>query len=305
MNPESEASLMFLPWPRLDETSAMPLGLKTTSIRICLASAMLAGGLAGCGAPLPFGLEAETQKTAQERYTKAKTLFEERCKTAGVVIKRTVKDVEGIELIKIRQPIPWGGKEYFDAMYPEAAMAGEHRGDDYIKQFLMSEFVEPSQPDRRGGLGPPTKEKQVTRPGARKGYAFVEYVGPSDGQRYRCTPDWSLDHPNWVPGQHHCSPIAKSSTRYALDYEDLVVPEDRSLWIAGTKLRVIDKQTGEVVAELTRYVWDMGFGSGATGRWPWEYAAVSGRSECMRFPGVKSDISRKFIDTVIQPKQGD
>lgn len=67
-------------------------------------------------------------------------MFEERCKTAGVVIKRTVKDVEGIELTKIRPPIPWAGKEYFDPMYPGAAMAGEMLGDYYIKQFLMSEF---------------------------------------------------------------------------------------------------------------------------------------------------------------------
>ena len=50
-----------------------------------------------------------------------KALFEQRCKTAGVVIHRTVKDVEGIELTKIRQPVPWGGKEYFDPMWPEAA----------------------------------------------------------------------------------------------------------------------------------------------------------------------------------------
>jgi hypothetical protein len=79
--------------------------------------------------------ESEAERTAkadaqahQDRYAKANALFRERCKTAGVVIHRTVKDVEGIELTKIRQPIPWGGKEYFDPMYPEAAMAGETRG---------------------------------------------------------------------------------------------------------------------------------------------------------------------------------
>jgi hypothetical protein len=266
---------------------------------------LLSIAFAGCSSGVASGAEADARKAAQERYAKAKALFEERCKTAGVVIKRTVKDVEGIELTKIRQPIPWAGKEYFDPMYPEAAMAGEHRGDDYIKQFLMSEFLDPSTPDQRGGLGPPTKEKRRSRPAAKSGYAFIEYVDSTDGKRYRCTPDWSRDHPNWVDGQHHCSPVTKTSARYALDFEDLVDPADRALWIAGTKLRVIDKQTNEVIAELTRYVWDAAFGISITGRWPWSYAATSGRTECVNVPGVKSEISRFFVDTVLQPKQGE
>jgi hypothetical protein len=40
--------------------------------------------------------EAEAKEAAyREKYAKAEALFKERCKTAGVVIKRTVKDVEG------------------------------------------------------------------------------------------------------------------------------------------------------------------------------------------------------------------
>lgn len=259
----------------------------------------------GCSAGPSFGPDADARKAAETRYEKAKALFAERCKTAGTVINRTVKDVEGIELSKIRQPIPPAGKAYFDPMYPEAAMAGEHRGDDYIKQFLMSEFVNPSEPERRGGLGPPTSEKQRTRPAAKRGYAFVEYVDVKNYQRYRCTPDWSREHSNWVQGQHHCTAVADTRTRFALDYEDLVDPSDRALWIAGSKLKVIDKLTGEVIAELTRYVWDSGFGSSSTGRWPWEYASAGGHTECVKVPGIKSDVSRKFIDTVLEPKQGE
>jgi hypothetical protein len=270
-----------------------------------LAVLALMTGISGYSGGANPGQEAQARKAQEERYAKAKALFEERCKTAGVVIKRTVKDVEGIELTKIRLPIPWGGTEYFDPMFPEAAMAGEHRGDDYIKQFLMSEFPDQASPDRRGGLGPPTKEKLRTRPGAKNGYAFVEYIDSGDGKRYRCIPDWSLDHPNWVSGQHHCAPAVNSSTRYALDYEDLVDPSDRSLWIAGTKLRVIDKLNGEAIAELTRYVWDAGFGISTTGRWPWSYAATSGSTECINVPGMKSEISRFFVDTVLQPKQSE
>jgi hypothetical protein len=260
---------------------------------------------AGCSSVASSGPEIEARKAGQERYAKAKALFEERCKTAGVVIKRTVKDVEGIELTKIRQPIPWGGREYFDPMYPEAAMAGEHRGDDYIKQFLMTEFRMPAQPNVRGGLGPRLgKRYQPTLPPLH-GYAFVEYSDAKDGTRFRCVPTWTPDQNNWVPGQHRCDKVNTTKTRYALDYEDLVDPSDRALWVAGTKLKVIDKQNNEVIAELTRYVWDAGFGISTTGRWPWSYAATSGRTECIHAPGIKSEISRFFVDTVLQPKQGE
>lgn len=249
--------------------------------------------------------EAQAKEAAyREKYAKAKALFEERCKTAGEVVKRTVPDVEGIELTKIRLPIPWGGKEYFDPMYPEAAMAGEHRGDDYIKQFLMTEFRYTLQPERRGGLGPGLLPRDSRDLPPIRGYRFVEYIDGS-GARFRCVPTWKEGERNWVPGQHSCAPVSKSATRFAIDYEDMVDLNDRALWVAGTKLKVIDKQTGEVVAELTRFIWDQGFGGSSTGRWPWSYAATSGGGECPSTLGVKNDISRKFVDTVLVPKQGD
>src|ERR1700740_1337856 len=73
--------------------------------------------LTGCG-------KSQATKNAEameEKYAKAKALFEERCKTSGVVVKRTVQDVEGIELTKIRPPLVWDAGELFDPMYPDAA----------------------------------------------------------------------------------------------------------------------------------------------------------------------------------------
>lgn len=106
--------------------------LEPRTFKTIFALLPLLAALSACG-ERQGDKEAKAQEaTYREKYAKAKALFEERCKTAGVVINRTVKDVEGIGLEKIRQPIPWGGKEYFDPMYPEAAMAGEYRGDKYI-----------------------------------------------------------------------------------------------------------------------------------------------------------------------------
>lgn len=222
-----------------------------------------------------------------------------------MVIKRTVKDVEGIELTKLREEVPWGGKEYFDPMFEGAAMAGEVSGENYIKQFLMYEFRSPDLPGVRGALGPITNEKRRTRKDSIKGYDFVEYVDVADKKRYRCTPDWSLDHPNWVDGQHRCEAVGQSKARYALDYEDLVNPADRAYWVAGTKLRVIDKQNGEVLAELTRFVIDTGFGGSSTGRWPWQHATLRADQQCPSTVGIKQYVSRTFVDTVLIPKQGD
>ena len=224
------------------------------------------------------------------------------------MIHRTVKDVEGIELTKVRQPVPFGGKEYFDPMWSEAAMAGQARGDDYLKSFLVSEHIYRAMPSARGELGPPTLESKTSEAflAVKKGYDFVEYLDPNGGQRFRCTPDWSQQHPNWIPGQHHCKPVAQSSTRYALDYEDIVNRADRQLWVAGTRLKVMDKRTGEVIATYTKFIWDPGFGVSTTGRWPWSHADGMGDRNCPVEPNKQTGKdSRYFVDTVLIPKQGD
>lgn len=264
----------------------------------------LLGVLAGCSAGVPFGPEAEARRAAQERYAKAKALFDERCKTAGVVIRRTVTDVEGIELTKIRQPIPWGGREYFDPMYPEAALAVEYRGDDYINQFLMTESIDDKNPERRGSLNPPDFNTGSLYPVSR-GYRFVEFIDSANGRRFRAQFDAHPPGTNLWGKSPKLTSITSSETRYALDYEDIVSPEDRLFWIAGTVLKVVDKQTGEVIARLTRYVWDSGFGASSTGRRPWEHAGRGGSQTCPFILGVAHTTSRRFVDTVLIPKQGD
>lgn len=261
-------------------------------------------GLAACGTALDYEAQAK-RKAYQERYAKAKALFEERCKTAGVVIHRTVKDVEGIELTKIRPEIPWGGREYFDPMFPGAAMAGEASGLAYIRQFLWSEFRYTYAPERRGELAPPTERPGPQQLPPTDGYRFVEVIDGPDARRlrYRLAPPGQGSHQN---GYMQGEPVQQAGARYALDYKDLVDPADRALWVAGTKLRIIDKQTGEVLAELTRFVWDPGFGVSTTGRWPWQHASMRGDQQCpVDLLQPTGKISRYFIDTVLIPKQGD
>lgn len=252
--------------------------------------------------------QAEAQAAQQEAYAqklaKAQAIFAERCKTAGVVIKRTVKDVEGIELTKIRPKLEYADRRYFDPMFEGAAMAAEASGDGYIMQFLLSEYRPTFAPERRGELsrpeGPPGHQRL---PGLR-GYRFVNATD-AGGNMHRISLPWDPSQTGWN-GSFQRVEVSSSTARYALDYEDLIDPTDRAYWVAGTKLRVIDKQNGDVIAELTRYVIDPGFGASSTGRWPWQHANSRASQRC---PSDASQPlhqdSRYFVDTVLIPEQGD
>lgn len=264
--------------------------------------------VSGCASG-PNAVDATQRKANEARYAKAKSLFEERCKTAGAIIKRTVKDVEGIELINIRPVIPWGGKEYLDPLFAGAAMAAETQGDSYIAGFLYSELRNPHTPKLRGVIQPPS-----TRPGPNQnaplhGYRFVDARDPSDGQlwRYQITPGLSSEDlrkkGGWAKDLER-APSRGIAARYAVDYVDIVDPTDRSYWIAGTRISVLDRQTGEVVAELTRYVWDSGFGASTTGRWPWQHVSSQGVNVRPSSP-LQNFETRYFVDSVLLPKQGD
>jgi hypothetical protein len=259
--------------------------------------------LVACGKSQATKDSEAREASYRDKYAKAKALFEDRCKTSGVVVKRTVQDVEGIELTKVRQPLVWDARELFDPMYPDAALANELRGDDYIKQFLLSEFRSQLHPEKRGAMMPHLTHNTHQRLPPTRGYRFVEY---SDlvGNRYRCEATWKDGEANLTTGQHRCEPVKTSMARYALDYEDMVDTADRSLWVAGTKLKVVDKSSGEVIAQLTRFVWDPGFGVSTSGRRPWEHANASDQI-CPNVVGTHRFDSRYFVDTVLIPKQGD
>lgn len=246
--------------------------------------------------------EEDAANTA--RYSRAEALFKERCKTAGVLIKRTIPDVEGIELTKIRQAIAWGGAEYFDPLYSEAAMVGEHRGDYYLKQFLMSEVRVAARPAERGALMPPTAPLPGGILAPKSGYRFIEYLDSQNHRRYRCTLSIQSGQHSWEGTPLHCQVVTEPTARYALDYEDIFNPQDRDVWIAGTRLKVVDNQTGETIAQLTKFVWDPAFGDGATGRRPWEHAGSAASTVCPSDSSQRRGFdSRYFVDTVLLPKR--
>lgn len=273
----------------------------------CIAP-VLFGVLIASGA-MPDRAEAQNAEALQARYAKAEALFAERCKTAGAVIKRTIKDVEGIELKKVRPKLGFGDPRYFDPMFEGAAMAGESQGEDYVASFLYSEIRKPNSPDHRGVIQPPHRKSTPFQEAPRRGYRYVDVRDAVTGelQRYQVAPgltdaEWRK-RGAWARDLERSSPVGKSAP-FAVDYEDFVDPADRAYWIAGTRIKVIDQRTGEVIAQLTRFVWDPGFGASGTGRWPWQHANSRMSNLCPATELVGHE-TRFFVDTVLVPKQGD
>ena len=174
----------------------------------------------------------------KEKYEQAKAVFDEQCKKAGEKIYRTVDNVDGIMLLKVR-----GREEHeinktvwevrADPMWSHAAIANLEYGN-YIENFLVS--------------------------GGKKQYLFVDVL-EKDGSISRY-----LDYKGreYVDIKNPNDPA-----RYAVTYENNVDPELRKHWVAGITIKIIDRQTDELLAEKTIFSFEPGLGSKATGRDPW------------------------------------
>jgi len=100
-------------------------------------------------------------------------MFDEYCQKSGVSIHKTVSDVEGIFLMKIRpEKINFGDQFRMDDPYGRDLV-----GDGYIMIFLRSWH------DYKNRNEVPEKKERMNP----KGFLYVEAIDPEDGQRYRYT----------------------------------------------------------------------------------------------------------------------
>ena len=248
---------------------------------------LIASVLIGCSAV------AEKQELSA-RQKIAMAMFQERCKKAGEYIHKTVDGVKGIFLVKVRPQ----GINYHDQFAMSDPYGLDSRGDTYIKTFFSAFYQHSS--------------------GGRAGYRYVEAVDPTDGKRYRYTGVYKdvthtqsvitggdgktrfTTHDFVLDREVASGPLP----RYGVTYDDLSTREDRDYWIAGSSLRVIDLQTGEVIAERIGYMVDRGQGDKSGGRSPWLLAA---NTACPAFPAdsgghpVQADQTRNFVTKVLRP----
>lgn len=246
--------------------------------------------IAGSVLPVYLSLQVKQEVASQKpiiekRNTQlqaAMARFEEKCKTAEEKIYRTIDNVEGILLENVRPKAQSGAQS--DPNWPDAGLPKESQGDWYIKSFLFWEHHEDKR-NMRGYLD--------GSPSAIPGFKFVD-VKYQDGkfQRLRLENDRSS---NLI-----AEPIKTSPSRYAVAFENFLDPNDRKLWIAGTKVSIIDTQNNELIAEKTWYSIEPGQGSTVGSRSPWFFAKT-----CPIHIGTSDGQTRFFVDRVLKPKKGE
>lgn len=266
--------------------------------------------LATLWAATAWSYDPTNRKEYLAKIKEAEAYYKDKCeKVAGLKIYKTVPDVEGVLLMKIRPERT--DRELADPMWPGAAFGREVRGDGYITSFLGSE-TRARQKDgslsiERGYIG------TDRRPGDLPGYRWVEVPDPKDGQRYRYTgsvkpsgkknpqaykaelekdPNYDMNIYRWSLDKTP-SP-SKTPPRYAVTFEDHVIPEERALWVASSTVKVLDLKTNEVLGEMTRYA--ISYIHAPRYSMPWLNHSV-----CPVVPGTDSQDTRKFVDQILIP----
>lgn len=261
---------------------------KTRKSKIVTALTVLA-----LGSVLPAYLALSIKKRQEEaqpivdkqqaQLKAAMARFEERCKTAGGKIYRTVDRVEGVLLINVRPKAKPGDRS--DPNWPDAGLPNEGQGDWYIRQFLFWEQHEDKR-TLRGYLN--------EHPTQLPGYRFVD-VAQNDGtvKRYRLARPESAE---LVSEQ-----LQEEPSRYSISFTNIVDPEGRRFWIAGTTVIVKDTVSNQVLGEHTWYSMDPGQGSTAGFRAPWGFAKTCPLLGA--YPSMAP--TRFFVDQVLKPKKAE
>ncbi|PLK47612.1 hypothetical protein [Uliginosibacterium sp. TH139] len=238
-----------------------------------------------------------------QRAKAGEALFEDRCKSvAGIRIYKTVADVEGIVLLKVRPKA--GEREWSDPMWPGAAFALEDSGENYINTFLGYEQAlgsgsswTPITPTSRGYIN------TTFSPGAPynlPGYRYVDVVEEGTGARWR----YSLAQKprptskiGWVDTVLERQPAPVEGPRYGVMYDDHVIPEERALGLASSTVKVLDLKTNEVLGEMTMYSWTPSKPNPANPT-PWLTARRCGSNS--KLSDAKT---RQFADQILLPRK--
>jgi hypothetical protein len=244
---------------------------------------------------LPLQLRQEAAQTqvkvdaAKARYEKAKALFDERCKTAGEKIHRTVQDVTTVEIVDTRGK--FAISNFADQNWKYAGFPGESNGSQYIAEFLY--FHKPSEGNYGRSLG--------RNPKGLRGYRTVAVAEDGEISQYKLLePENYLNVSDPLEATARKEVVNARQIRFAIQYEDISKPEDRANWVAGGRVSVIDRKDNSLLGEFIRYAFEPGFGNTGGGRSPWDFA-----KQCpLTNYGLRDGHIRSFVEQVLIPKQG-
>ena len=268
--------------------------------KLLLPLAFLIAFAGGCSTRSVAQPSAELQRS---RAQVAEAMFQERCKTAGEKIHKTVENVEGVYLLKLRPK----GTNYGEQFKLDDPYGRDLDGEGYIETFVRDSFAKMRSPNPRPEWPP------------RIGYSYVEVQDSRDGQRYRYT--GRIEEP-WQTNKAFAQgytrfvldkiPAPGPAPRYGVTYDDISTREEREYWIAGSSLKVVDLQTNEVIAERIGYMMDWAQGSQVGGRSPWLFAADNACPDFHRFknPMVQTKGASNqswqtldFVEKVLKPSK--
>ena len=247
----------------------------------------------------------------------AKAYYKNKCATvAGEKIYKTVPEVEGVLLMKIR-PLATD-REYSDPNWPGAAFAREASGESYIMYFLGYEHSsspngERVTPQRRGYINPEHDTNNVSN---LPGYRWVDVVDEKDGKRYRYTLVTKIvgqmdttaqnvrimlaENPNMDLNIYRTmldrQPAPEPAPRYGVNFEDHVIPAERAMWVASSTVKVLDLKTDEVLGEMKRYAMSYVHVASSHNTGPWLT-----EDWCPADSVGAGAATRKFVDQVLIP----
>lgn len=265
---------------------------------------LLSGLLTACAGPT----NTAQGEAAQTRLAHAEAMFQERCKKSGEFIYRTMDNVEGILLLKIREQNSRDEQYKMDDPYGHDSW-----GDQYIKSFFLEPMLQANKYANEETLARIRREY--------RGYRYVDAIDPKDGRRYRYTGDVrEVIHTSsiLIGGDGKTTfktkdfvldktPAPNPPPRYGVTYDDITTREERDYWIAGSSLKVIDLKNNEVIAERIGYMMDRGQGNTSGGRAPWlwaaNYACPAFSPSNARQPGFsyQPGQTRKFVTKILKP----
>jgi hypothetical protein len=231
-----------------------------------------------------YAKEKEAEDAYRVRLAKAQALFDERCKTAGEKIYKTVEGVEGVFILRPRtEDLNYSNQFKLDDPYGYAGT-----GENYLKLFV------------RGRTTVPAKTGEIIDPSKVVSYRFVEIVDETGKGFYRYTTSMSKEESErFTRNGGGVVPLEKTATqdrkaKYGITWADISTNEDRQSWIAGSSLKIIDLQTNDIIAERIGYMFDKGLGDTSGGRSPW---SVARDNAC---PSL-NEKTFYFFDRVIKP----
>ena len=252
--------------------------------------------------PIFKSIQKDKQKVVvkNEKYLAAKALFDERCKDAGYKIYKTVEDVEGITLLNV-----WPReKRKEDQMWEYAGLPKAFGGDSYIQGFLLwrewdnrvNDFNYHGNGFSSSKRTIPYNADEMARYKRFNSYQYVDVWHVSDWQnqgylRYQFKDLYDLDEITTT--------AIKKPSRYTVEFENPIIPEDRKIWMATTKAFVKDQQTGELLGEATWHSLHGGQGIkkySTTGIW--DRATV-----CPSIANSQDGPIQYFVLKVLKPKQ--